>query len=260
MINILLADDEAVERRYFRNLFHRRPGYQVVGEAQNGVENMELAEKTQPDVIIMDIYMPLMNGLESAHRIKERFPGIIIILNTAYADFEFAKRALDYRLDAYLLKPASEEQIIETIQSCIAHFANREPVSASQFNVRYSIQNSPEKSENIVDILMKYIDENCHRNITLNELAELAHFTPSYVSKQFHRETGQTIKSYINQKKIENAKYLLANTRRTIQEIAQDSGFNNISHFNRTFRQITDMTPLQYRQFIQSEKRRSDGL
>ncbi|MEH2948883.1 response regulator [Sporofaciens sp. JLR.KK001] len=260
MIKILLADDEAVERRYFRNLFHRHMEYQVVGEAQNGVEIAELAEKAQPDVIIMDIHMPLMNGLESAHKIKERFPGMIIILNTAYADFEFAKKALDYRLDAYLLKPASEEQIIETIQSCMAHSAGRDLAAASQLNACRSIKNSPEQPENIVDILMKYIDENCYRNITLNELAELAHFTPSYVSKQFHRETGQTIKSYINQKKIENAKYLLANTRRTIQEVAQDSGFNNTSHFNRTFRQITDMTPLQYRQFIQSEKRRSNGL
>jgi AraC-like DNA-binding protein len=142
----------------------------------------------------------------------------------------------------------------------MAHSAGRDLAAASQLNACRSIKNSPEQPENIVDILMKYIDENCYRNITLNELAELAHFTPSYVSKQFHRETGQTIKSYINQKKIENAKYLLANTRRTIQEVAQDSGFNNTSHFNRTFRQITDMTPLQYRQFIQSEKRRSNGL
>lgn len=260
MINILLADDEAVERRYFKNLFHRHPEYRVVGEAQNGVEVTELAEKTQPDVIIMDIYMPLMNGLESARKIKEKLPGVIIILNTAYADFEFAKKALDYRLDAYLLKPASERQIIETIQSCMARLANRDSASVSRPDAGRSLKDGLGQQENIMDLLMKYIDENCCRNITLNELAELAHFTPSYISKQFHKETGQTIKSYINQKKIENAKYLLANTRRTIQEVAQASGFNNTSHFNRTFRQIMDMTPLQYRQFIQSEKRRSDGL
>lgn len=258
MITILLADDEAVERKYFRNLLHRHPGYQVAGEAQNGVEIVELASKTHPDVIIMDINMPLMNGLESARKIKEKFPNTIIILNTAYADFEFAKKALDYRLDAYLLKPASEQQIIQTIRSCIAHLAGQNSALDARQNSSYFAGNTQEPTENTVDILIRYIEQNFRRNITLNELAGLAHFTPSYISKQFHRETGQTIKSFINQKKIENAKYLLANTRRSIQEIAENSGFNNTSHFNRLFKQMTDMTPLQYRQFIQSEKRRSE--
>lgn len=258
MTNILLADDEAIERKYFRNLFHRHPEYQVVGEAQNGLEIIELVSRTQPDVIIMDINMPLMNGLESAHKIKQKFPDTIIILNTAYADFEFAKKALDYRLDAYLLKPASERQIIETIKNCIAHSARYEAPPASLPGKAILSQSGQIPAENPVDTLIKYIEQNFHNNITLTELAELAHFTPAYVSKQFHKETGQTIKSYINQKKIENAKYLLTNTRRTVQEVAQDSGFSNISHFNRIFKQATDMTPLQYRQLIQDEKRRSE--
>ncbi len=257
MITVLLADDETVERKYFRNLLHRHPGYQVSGEAQNGIEIMELASKTHPDVIIMDINMPLMNGLESAHKIKEKFPNTIIILNTAYADFEFAKKALDYRLDAYLLKPASEQQIIQTIQSCIARLAVQNPAPPVWQNSPYFSGDTQESAENTVDILIKYIEQNFQRNITLSDLAELTHFAPSYISKQFHKETGQTIKSFINQKKLEYAKYLLANTRRSIQEIAENSGFNNISHFNRVFKQMTDMTPLQYRQFIQSEKRRS---
>lgn len=258
MITILLADDEAIERRYFRNLFHRHPEYQVVGEAQNGKEIIELASKTKPDIIIMDIHMPLINGLESAHKIKKKFPETIIILNTAYADFEFARKALDYRLDAYLLKPASEQKIIETIQSCIAHTISLRTAPQACFSVALSFPEDQMSETTVSDILIKYIEQNFYRNITLSELAELAHFTPSYVSKQFRKETGQTIKSYINQKKIENAKHLLANTRRTIQEVAQDSGFNNVSHFNRLFRQLTNMTPLQYRHFIQSDERRNN--
>lgn len=80
MKTIMIADDEEIERRYLRNLFHRQTGYNVIGEACNGAEVIELAKKFQPDIIIMDIYMPMMNGLDSAYKIKKRFSNTIIIL------------------------------------------------------------------------------------------------------------------------------------------------------------------------------------
>lgn len=246
MKTIMIADDEEIERRYLRNLFHRQTGYNVIGEACNGAEVIELAEKFQPDIIIMDIYMPMMNGLDSAYKIKKRFSNTIIILNTAYADFEFAKKALNYHLDAYLLKPAKEQQILETIQACFKY---------NVFFDKYT--NNPKISdifEKPVEILKEYIERNSCRDIKLEELAELVHFTPSYVSKLFRQETGQTLKEYINTAKIKTAKRLLEETEQSIQEIASNSGFNSISHFNRVFRQHIDMSPHQYRMFILRER------
>lgn len=119
MLKVLIADDESIERRYLLSLFTRHPDlFQVVGEAKNGKEVLQKAAEQIPDVIIMDINMPFMDGLSSAHQIKEQFPDTIILLNTAYAEFEFAKKAIDYGLDAYLLKPAKESQILEAIQNC----------------------------------------------------------------------------------------------------------------------------------------------
>lgn len=256
MVSILLADDESIERKYLQNLFSRHKEYQVVGEAQNGAEIVDLARRKKPDIILMDINMPMMNGLESARKIKQQFPDTIIILNTAYADFEFAKKALDYRLDAYLLKPSSEKQIIDTIEKCIAQCMNR---GSFQFYHLEGLVNKDTQSEvNAIQILISYIDENYYQDVTLETLADLVHFSPSYVSKIFHRETGQTVKSYINKMKIKNAKYLLANTRRPIQEVAKNSGFINVSHFNRIFKQYTDLTPQQYRLFTIGEHNRSD--
>lgn len=247
MKTILIADDEEIERRYLRNLFNRQKGYNVIGEARNGVEVIELAERLQPNIIIIDIYMPMMNGLDSAYKIKKHSPDTLIILNTAYADFEFAKKALDYHLDAYLLKPANEQQILETIQACIEH-------NAETVNKCIDKSLSSDTLSQPVDILKKYIDRNSHQDIKLAELAELVHFTPSYVSKLFRQETGQTLKEYINMAKIKAAKNFLAETEQSIQEIALNSGFNSISHFNRVFRQLTNMSPNQYRLYILRER------
>ena len=116
MLRILIADDEEIERKYLAALFVKHSDtYKVVGEACNGREVLELTAKNSPDIIIMDINMPGLDGLTSAQRIKQRFPDTIILLNTAYAEFEFARKAVEYGLNAYLLKPAEEEVILQTI-------------------------------------------------------------------------------------------------------------------------------------------------
>ena len=97
MLRILIADDEEIERKYLAALFVKHSDtYKVVGEACNGREVLELAAKNSPDIIIMDINMPGLDGLTSAQRIKQRFPDTIILLNTAYAEFEFARKAVEY--------------------------------------------------------------------------------------------------------------------------------------------------------------------
>ena len=84
MLRILIADDEEIERKYLAALFVKHSDtYKVVGEACNGREVLELTAKNSPDIIIMDINMPGLDGLTSAQRIKQRFPDTIILLNTA---------------------------------------------------------------------------------------------------------------------------------------------------------------------------------
>ena len=249
MRKVLIADDEEIERRYLANLFEKhRSEYQLVGEARNGKEIIELAGQMRPDIIIMDINMPLMNGLESAYQIKKKFPEILILLNTAYAEFEFARRAIEYNLDAYLLKPAKEEQILQTIDNCMKK-ERRNVSGSSEYTERYAYKQSG-ASNDAVDQIMNYINEKFQTALTLEELAALVHFSPSYLSKLFHQTTGLTIKNYITIRRIEHARYLLINSELSIQEIAVNSGFPNVSHFNRVFRQQTGMSPLEFRHHL----------
>lgn len=246
MLKILIADDEIIERRYLTSLFEKhRLEYDVIGEARNGKEIIDLASRLNPDIIIMDINMPLINGLDSAYAIKERFPDTIILLNTAYAEFEFARKAIEYRLDAYLLKPAKEEQILETIQKCVKQRSYRS-TGISKYTDEL-VQKAGSSSNNAVDQVIDYINEHCQTTLSLEELAELVHFSPSYLSKIFHQTMGITLKSYITLKRIENAQYLLVSSDLSIQEISSNCGFSNTSHFNRVFKQQTGMSPLEFR-------------
>lgn len=243
MLNVLIADDEALERRYLSSLFKKYPDrFEIAGEASNGREILELASALKPDIIIMDINMPLMNGLESAHEIKRLLPETLILLNTAYAEFEFAKKAVDYKLDAYLLKPASESQIFDAIKNClISRRTTTSPTPAP------CSENPHTFWEDAISIIENYITLNYTKPLSLQELAELAHFSPSYLSRIFHQTKGVTIRTYINQIRLERAVELLKKTNKPIQEIASDCGFSNVSHFNRVFKQQTGNSPLEFR-------------
>ena len=167
MLTILIADDESIERNYLQTVFTRyRDLYQVVALAENGEQAVRLFNKHRPEIIIMDINMPLLNGIDAAKRIRQDVPGQIIILNSAYAEFEFAKQAVENGIDSYLLKPTNEETILSTIAACVNKKKLNGEVSVNL--TKKSIINYPFE---IVDHLLEAITSNdinlLKSNITL---------------------------------------------------------------------------------------------
>lgn len=234
MFKVIIADDEVIEIEYLHKMFQKHSEeFQITGIASNGEDVLRLAEETKPDAVILDICMPGKSGLEAAEEVKKRFPDTCVILNTAFAEFEFARKAIEYQLDAYLLKPASEEIIIDTIKNCLK---------------KKKKEDREEKIGNQnLDCVFAYIEAHYKEAISLKVLADIAHFSPTYLSRMFHQETGGTLCSYINKKRIENAKRLLLQTEQSIQEIAIDCGFINISHFNRVFKNLVGKSPMEYK-------------
>lgn len=120
MEKILLVDDEYLEREVLRMILGKKSDlYSVVGEAENGLEALDFVKKNDVDIVIMDIKMPKMTGLEASRLIKEYDPKIGIIIVSAYNDFEFARHAIKYSVDDYLLKPSRPEQIFEALESTV---------------------------------------------------------------------------------------------------------------------------------------------
>src|ERR1700693_811392 len=114
-IRILLSDDHNILRDGMRLLLERQPGFVVVGEASNGRETLDLVENHQPDVVVMDIAMPNMNGIEATRRITEKHPRMGVVILSMHYDESYVIRSLKAGARAYLLKDAMKAELIAAI-------------------------------------------------------------------------------------------------------------------------------------------------
>jgi DNA-binding NarL/FixJ family response regulator len=115
-IRVLLADDHSLVRKGFRRLLEDEPGIQVVGEAGNGVEAVELARALRPDVIVMDMSMPGLNGTQATIEILKFLPGAGVVILSMYEEANYVRNAIKAGARGYLLKNASEVDLAAAIR------------------------------------------------------------------------------------------------------------------------------------------------
>lgn len=117
MIRVLLADDHSLFRKGLRNMLEIEDDIRVVGEARDGLEAQELARETRPDVALLDINMPQVDGLGAARELRREFPQLGILMLTMFAEEEFVDRALEAGANGYLLKDTPFSQVVEAIRT-----------------------------------------------------------------------------------------------------------------------------------------------
>lgn len=134
---MLIADDEKLERIVLRRILEKNlPELNVIGEARNGFEAVELAREHEPHIVLMDIKMPGQSGLEAAREINELRPGTKIIILTAFAHFEYAQNALQIGVVKYLLKPVRPQELLNVIQNCIEHINTEENLAIENKRIK----------------------------------------------------------------------------------------------------------------------------
>lgn len=119
MIKVLISDDHAIVRTGLRALIHSEPNMELVGEATGGYETIELVEKTLPDVLVLDLSMPDLDGIAVTRRIKPRFPDLKILILTLHEDEALLKAALKAGASGYILKRAAEAELISAIHAIL---------------------------------------------------------------------------------------------------------------------------------------------
>jgi two-component system, NarL family, response regulator NreC len=116
-VRILIADDHALIRGGLRSLLAHEPGFQVVAEASNGLEAVEAAEREHPQVAILDIGMPALNGIEAARRIAVAVPNVQLVMLTVYSDEGYLLNALRAGARGYVLKSSAETEIVDAVRA-----------------------------------------------------------------------------------------------------------------------------------------------
>jgi two-component system, NarL family, response regulator NreC len=116
-IRILLADDHTVVRKGLRLLLESQPGFDVIADACDGRETVALAEQHLPDVVVLDVAMPILNGIEAARQISSKFPSTAIVFLSMHSDEGYVLKALKSGARAYLLKDSAEQDLIAAIKA-----------------------------------------------------------------------------------------------------------------------------------------------
>lgn len=126
MYRVLIADDESLSRFVIKTIISKNIfSLEVVGEAENGRQAIEMNRTLKPDIIIMDIKMPGINGIDATRDILLEFPNVSILILTAYDNFDYIKRALDLGVKGYILKPVKEDELVEKVNKVISEFDDK---------------------------------------------------------------------------------------------------------------------------------------
>lgn len=247
MFRIVIADDEEIIRNGLKNLIESYDlNLSIVGTARDGEEALQLIKEYQPEIILMDINMPFMNGLQVIEKTKELDPNSKIIIISGYNQFEYAQKALELGVFSYLLKPIQYRDFKNIIAKAMDSYCER----MWEINKLKEIDVDNGNHKCVGNQAIKYIKENfTENNLTLNLIAEKLHISQSYLTRIIKQKTGVSFTDYLNKLRINMAiKLLLDNNRNyTINDIANMVGYSSQHYFSRAFKNYIGLSPNQYR-------------
>lgn len=217
----------------------------VVGEASNGEEALAAVERYAPSLIITDLKMPKMDGIEMLRRLRESGNHAYVIILTAYDSFSYAQSALRLGAVDFLLKPFHDgelEQAVQALRRRMEIPANGQGLSAPPIPGL----KKGDKSKYVLQA-MDYIGEHYHDpNITVGEIAQHLGLSEGHLSHTFKKETDYTLLNYLTRYRIHKAMELLRDCRLKVYEVAEQVGYKDITYFSSTFKKLVGVTPSEY--------------
>lgn len=245
-LKLLVADDEDVIRRGVAKYIQLHTNrFERIYEAENGQEAIELILKYQPDILLLDVQMPVKNGIEVMKEADRAGLHPIIIILSGYDEFSYAQQALRLGAKEYLLKPARASDILNCLNKLAdeAFGSEKNPVPEEDF-----------QSNHMVKRAMEYIADHYMENITLNDVAESVGISGGYLSTLFTQNLECGFVDYLNKVRVERAcSYLEQNFLKTY-EIAYKVGFRDEKYFSKVFKKIQGISPKEYRK-LPNQKR-----
>ena len=249
MIRLLIADDERMEREALADIVMRRFEHEVTVEmAENGRKAADTAVLWEADLILMDIEMPGMNGLDAARAVLEQRPECKVIFITAYSLFQYAHEAVHLGACDYLLKPVDPDETEAAIRRLAELAAEApEPEAAPEQETDPAGEGESDRNALVMDHVRKYMEDNYMSDLSLDSVSEILHISPAYLSAQFKKYQKMNFLDCLTELRINAAKELLADPFRSAAEVASMVGYEDASYFARAFKKRTGMTPTQYR-------------
>lgn len=241
MSTVLIVDDEAATRTGLEHRVNWKGlGVDRVLTARNGMEGLEAARQALPDLVLSDIRMPKMDGLEMCRRLRSERPELKILFLSAYADKEYLKEALRVGTADYVEKPIDMPTLENAIRRALDDSRKLESDDET-------LRRIAENADPFVRKTAEFMKRTYLAGTTLAELAAHVGLSESYLCYRFKSLTGITVWTYLLKYRIAVSKTLLREEAIAIAEVADRSGFEDPKYFSRVFKRETGVTPMAFR-------------
>lgn len=253
MFSLLIVDDEPIVRNGIKNLIDfNELNIGTVLEAQNGLQALNLVKSNDIDIVLADINMPKMNGLDFAKNAKTHNKDILIALVTGYDYFDYAVSALRYGVDEYLLKPVSKKDIEKVLTQMIEKLKDSKvKTELKDISIEEeTIKKDGSYKEDIQKVIETKLSDS---NFSLTMLADEVNLSQSYLSRIFKQYFGMPFRDYIFTERISQSKILLLSSDKKIYEVCESVGFDDPNYFSTIFKKATGFSPNGYRKHIAND-------
>ncbi len=250
MYNLLVVEDESLIRRGIRTFVDFKGlGIGEFFEAENGEEALDIVNKQRIDLILADINMPKMNGLDFCQLAKEHDPSVKIAILTGYDYLDYAIRAIKVGVDDYALKPLSRDDV----QKLLFHLVEKKKETDSFAAVRHVVDKMAEEAgaegdqslrSQMADMLELHLADS---GFSLGAMAAELGYNISYLSTLFKRCFGENFRDCLLDLRLERAKILLLSTQMKNYEIAAAVGIDDPNYFSVCFRRKFQKSPKEFR-------------
>ncbi|GIO65379.1 response regulator [Paenibacillus sp. FSL M7-1455] len=252
ILNVMLVDDEAPILNNLKSIIPWKEMNMQVLAARSGKEALELFDIHNPDIILCDIRMPVMDGLTLIGELRERGSKAEIILLTGYQEFEYARAGIKYKVRDYICKPIHYKELENTIRAVgeqIVQQRLKDPFqqTVSRIEETEGQQSARKNPQQLMAEAVAYIASKLDTDLGIEELAGHLGISCSYFSLLFKNHLGMTFVEYVTGKRIEAAKYLLLHSDKSITQIGAGIGYHERRYFTKVFQRHTGMTPSEFR-------------
>lgn len=249
-MKLIIVDDEPKIRKGLFKLLEAQEGFQVTGVFEDVRTALKALYELEADVIITDIKMLEVSGLELIRQIRERNLNIRIIILSGYSNFSYAQKAIELGVTRYLLKPTDPRELLSVLREL-------EQELFPKSHEKEEMQDHSAEGENEVGNLLvlkaiQYIAVHYGGRITLKDMAEELHLSPNYLCELFKRHTGKNLMEYVTEYRMQKAKSYLNHVEYKVADVAEMVGYKEAKYFSSAFKKEYGITPLEYRNRRQS--------
>lgn len=260
-IYLLIAEDEHMLRNGLASLGWAAQGITLLPTAKNGLQAVEIATEHTVDILLSDIRMPGLSGMEVAQFVRDRYPGAEIIFLSGYEEFDYAKKAISLHPNNYILKPAMPQDVLRAVGAAKDKILQHRREEEAKRQMEMELQNLSKvasvtqkltdepgiPTEEDITQVVSYIRKHYQEPLNLAALAEEFHFNPVYLSRLIKKKSGHTFTELLTSIRMYHAARLLRDTVLKNGEICTQIGMGDERYFSQVFLRTYGGSPQQYR-------------